>query len=247
MYKTKDNPLHEIVLISLILGASLGGLVFLVTFSLWNAWGMAYIALEVYGMFLSIHFLCEFINTYLYQESKVTSRSFLIYGNKGNFEFWIMQLLALWEYLAMRSHLVGRYLPQGAETMRNNRLVQYGGVFMILVGLFVRTLAMKTCGDSFSHYIATENNQHKLVTNGVYSVLRHPSYFGFWFFAIGVQLLLENWGNLLLNFIVLTKFLKVRIEFEEWFLVHRIFGDEYVEYKNRVGVWIPFLRIKMNI
>jgi protein-S-isoprenylcysteine O-methyltransferase len=38
---------------------------------------------------------------------------------------------------------------------------------------------MLSCGSNFSHTIMEEKDEeHKLVTNGIYSILRHPSYFG---------------------------------------------------------------------
>jgi protein-S-isoprenylcysteine O-methyltransferase len=59
-----------------------------------------------------------------------------------------------------------------------------------------------------------------------------------------MQLFLHNWLNLVLNTIVLSKFFTIRIRFEEWHLVNKIFGNQYVEYRQKVGIWIPFVSIK---
>ncbi len=67
------------------------------------------------------------------------------------------------------------------------------GLALIVVGQGVRTIAMCTCGSNFSHVVKEVNEDgHKLVTNGIYSILRHPAYFGWFYWSIGTQLFLCN-------------------------------------------------------
>ena len=48
---------------------------------------------------------------------------------------------------------------------------------MVVIGQFIRSLAMVTCGESFNHLIQTERkDNHVLVTHGIYKYLRHPRY-----------------------------------------------------------------------
>ena len=48
-------------------------------------------------------------------------------------------------------------------------------------------------GKAFTHLIKTERRPgHELVTTGVYRVLRHPGYFGWFVWACGTQILLCN-------------------------------------------------------
>ncbi|KAK6202596.1 Isoprenylcysteine carboxyl methyltransferase family-domain-containing protein, partial [Scheffersomyces amazonensis] len=193
-----------------------------------------------YLLSLITYFILEFCNTYRYQTSKVTSRSFLIYGNKGNFEFWLCQLFTICEFLIelKRSFGFETYVPP--EFI--NSIIRIIGFCMIILGLYIRSLAMKTCGESFSHYIHTDdNNQPKLITHGIYAYLRHPSYFGFWWFSIGIQVFLRNPISLVLSIIVLRSFFTTRIKFEEYFLIQKIFGIDYIKYKQRVGIWIPLV------
>lgn len=100
---------------------------------------------------------------------------------------------------------------------------------------------MHTAGHSFSHIVKTKKeSDHVLVKTGVYSWSRHPSYLGFFWWAIGTQLLLLNPVSLVIFIFVLWKFFSDRIRVEEEYLIE-FFSAEYIEYKNKVGVGIPFI------
>jgi len=68
--------------------------------------------------------------------------------------------------------------------------------------------------------------------------LRHPSYTGFFYWGIGTQLLLMNPVSVIGYAIVLFRFFKSRIEYEEKFLID-FFGNEYIEYRKTSKVYIP--------
>lgn len=240
LYSPALNLLMEICMVS----AGIGGAIGILLISYFHA-DSKYSNLIIYGLFLLLYFQIEFSFTYLFNPTRVTSKSFLIYGNRGNLQFWAMQTFAVWEYLVHRSSIISFV----TNCFLDNQVIPRIGIAMIVSGLIIRAWAIQTCGSSFSHLIETENRRkdHVLVTSGIYSILRHPSYFGFWCFAIGAQLLCINWLNLIANIVILAHFFTVRIEFEEYFLIHKLFHEEYVEYKKKVGVWIPFVRIKDNI
>ncbi|KAL4957417.1 Isoprenylcysteine carboxyl methyltransferase family-domain-containing protein [Aspergillus filifer] len=113
------------------------------------------------------------------------------------------------------------------------------GLFLMGVGQIVRSLAMVQAGSNFNHTVQVERKEgHTLVTHGVYSVFRHPSYFGFFWWGLGTQLVLGNVVCLLGYAVVLWRFFSHRIQREEKFLV-AFFGNEYVAYKKRSVVGIP--------
>ncbi|KAJ9608475.1 farnesyl cysteine-carboxyl methyltransferase [Cladophialophora chaetospira] len=67
------------------------------------------------------------------------------------------------------------------------------GFVLMLVGQLVRSAAMRTAKANFNHVIQwTKRADHTLVTDGVYAFSRHPSYFGFFWWGLGTQLLLGN-------------------------------------------------------
>ncbi|KAF1997128.1 ICMT-domain-containing protein [Amniculicola lignicola CBS 123094] len=116
------------------------------------------------------------------------------------------------------------------------------GVVMVLVGQVVRSLAMIEAGTNFNHQVQSEKNEgHELVTTGLYSVFRHPSYFGFFWWALGTQVVLGNTVSLIGYACVLWYFFSTRIRHEEKHLVE-FFGEEYKAYRARTSVWIPFVR-----
>jgi protein-S-isoprenylcysteine O-methyltransferase len=119
-------------------------------------------------------------------------------------------------------------------------ILLFGAVLVVLSQL-LRSAAMKQAGMSFNHFIQTmKKDNHVLVTDGVYTYLRHPSYTGFFFWCIGTQILLGNFINTLVFSIASWHFFQRRITFEEESLC-RIFGDEYPEYVSRSYLGIPFV------
>ncbi|KAF4999443.1 hypothetical protein FGRMN_2465 [Fusarium graminum] len=120
-------------------------------------------------------------------------------------------------------------------------LLLIAGLLMVTVGQCVRSVAMLQAGASFNHHVQTrKKDSHELVTTGIYSIFRHPSYFGFFYWGLGTQLVM---GNILCFFAyagVLWMFFSKRIKHEESKLIE-FFQDDYVQYKQRVGTKIPLI------
>jgi len=89
------------------------------------------------------------------------------------------------------------------------------GAVMIVVGQTVRSLAMVQAGTNFNHQVQSEKSEdHELVTTGLYAYFRHPSYFGFFWWGLGTQVVMGN----LLSFIAYAGIL--------WFFFnHRIMRE----------------------
>lgn len=238
-YRPERNPLHVIAGTSLVLGVICGTSALLI-----SQCRPKYKPIFLHLIVLSIYHLNEFNSTARFQPTRVHSNLFLITGNKGNKEFLFMQFFAIFERLVSKSSMAYRFFDNAFQfkiSKEINWVALCLGLMLAVSGLSIRFQAMKTCGESFSHDIETINRNQELVTTGIYKYSRHPSYLGFWMFAAGCQVYLENWIGLVLNITILSVFFKKRIEFEEWFLVNRIFGDEYLQYRKRVGTWIPFV------
>jgi len=106
---------------------------------------------------------------------------------------------------------------------------------------------MKTCGKNFNHMIQHKKTEsHVLVTKGIYKYLRHPSYFGFYYWSIGTQLLL---GNIISTFafgIASWFFFNRRIPYEEQTLI-RFFPEDYKTYMSRSYIGIPLISSYKNL
>ncbi|KAF8592398.1 protein-s-isoprenylcysteine O-methyltransferase [Ramaria rubella] len=115
------------------------------------------------------------------------------------------------------------------------------GIVLTLVGQVLRSSAMIHASTNFSHPVAyAKQPGHQLVTDGIYGWLRHPSYTGFFYWAIGTQLVLQNPICFVLYSIILWRFFYYRIRSEERALI-QFFGDDYVTYRRKVGTLIPFI------
>lgn len=80
--------------------------------------------------------------------------------------------------------------------------------------------------------------RHRLITEGPYSIVRHPMYAGLSIAVMGGLLLYQTWTMVML--LILPLGLSIRARREEQVLVLE-FGEEWQEYCKRVPAWIPHL------
>jgi protein-S-isoprenylcysteine O-methyltransferase Ste14 len=115
-------------------------------------------------------------------------------------------------------------------------LMWIGGILMVgSLWLFWRSHA--DLGQNWSVSIEIRED-HNLVTNGVYSLIRHPMYASIWMWGIGQGLVLQNWlaGWLFAAGFAVMYF--VRLPREEKMMIEQ-FGDPYREYMKRTGRIFP--------
>ena len=91
-------------------------------------------------------------------------------------------------------------------------------------------------GHRFSGLVAIQPG-HTLVTNGVYRVIRHPSYLGLLVNSLGWSLAFRSGVGVLLTAVLIPPLL-VRIRAEEK-LLRVQFGDEYDVYTAQTSRLIP--------
>lgn len=119
----------------------------------------------------------------------------------------------------------------------NSNIFIYIGFVCIVVGLTIRFSAILHAGKSFTHRIAfSKKPEHKLVTDGIYRYIRHPSYLGFLIFAVGSQVYLTNPICVIGFYIKLYSFFSQRIRIEEEYLI-KMFPD-YVDYRAKTPTWM---------
>ncbi|KAJ3568606.1 hypothetical protein NP233_g5603 [Leucocoprinus birnbaumii] len=171
----------------------------------------------------------EFAVTAGWNLEKCNIDSFLL--NNGNM-YHIAHATAISEYLATL------YFFPGAKKFAYLSQI---GVIITLCGQALRSLAMIHASTNFSHAVALEKREnHKLVTDGIYAWFRHPSYAGFFYWALGTQVVLQNPLSFVLYSGLLWRFFYYRTRAEERALI-KFFGQDYVEYRRRVGTKIPFI------
>lgn len=101
---------------------------------------------------------------------------------------------------------------------------------------------MFTAGHNFTHLIQyRKRDDHQLVQSGIYSLFRHPSYVGWFWWSIGTQVVLVNPVCAIGYAVASWKFFNDRICDEEISLIN-FFGEDYVAYQRSVPTGIPFIQ-----
>ncbi|KAI7154565.1 prenyl cysteine carboxyl methyltransferase-like protein Ste14 [Hortaea werneckii] len=213
------------------------GLVFAFTISA-TAWlaneGYTIWRLSAFFFCLSIFHFLEFYTTATYNAPHCRAESFLIFSNG-------------WHYntahaLATLEITISSIFPQYQSALVYPPYTIAVGFLLVFAAQVVRSVAMATAGTNFNHTpVQTRKEDHELVTQGIYSWLRHPSYFGFFWWALGTQVLVGNKVCLIGYLIVLWWFFYRRIIAEESTLV-KFFGEDYEKFRKRTPTGIPFIR-----
>ncbi|KAG5365828.1 Protein-S-isoprenylcysteine O-methyltransferase [Yarrowia sp. B02] len=218
-YFPTENPLDWVALAAMLLGVVMGAC-FLTAFFVESYQLPLYL-----GSLALFHFL-EYYITARYNTPKVSYESYLF---RNGAAYHVAHVVSLAEYLTEY------YFFPGLQNRKQVKIVCLCGIAVMIVGQLARSLAMIHGATNFSHRIVQRKTQeHTLVTTGIYSLLRHPSYFGFFYWALGTQMLLFNSVGFVAFFVVLWSFFRERIDFEERFLVS-FFGKEYETYRSKVG------------
>ncbi|KAF8048940.1 hypothetical protein N665_2348s0009 [Sinapis alba] len=115
------------------------------------------------------------------------------------------------------------------------------GLVLIILGEIIRKTAIITAGRSFTHLIKIRREEHhRLVMQGVYRIVRDPSYSGFLIWSVGTQVMLCNPVSVVAFAVVVWRFFAERIPYEEHYL-KQFFGRQYVEYAQSVPSGVPFV------
>jgi protein-S-isoprenylcysteine O-methyltransferase len=87
------------------------------------------------------------------------------------------------------------------------------GFVLLLIGQVIRTVAMAQAASNFNHHVQSQHQEgHVLVNTGLYRYLRHPSYFGFFWWGLGTQLVLGDMVCFVGYALVLWQFFSSRIK-----------------------------------
>ena len=121
----------------------------------------------------------------------------------------------------------------------DRRVVEYTGIFVYAAAFIIRWTAIVQLGKMFTVDVSISNT-HKLKTNGIFEMVRHPSYLGLLLIITGLALLMNN----ALSFIIILPAafyaINYRIAIEEKVLSAE-FGEQYLDYKLNTRKIIPLL------
>ena len=113
------------------------------------------------------------------------------------------------------------------------------GIAVWVGGIFLRLYSIRILGRFFTFDVAIANG-HRIVEQGPYRWLRHPSYLGSLLAQVGFGMTMTNWLAMLLPVCCLAAAYAYRIPIEEQALVRGL-GSDYSDYMRRTWRLIPFV------
>jgi protein-S-isoprenylcysteine O-methyltransferase Ste14 len=120
----------------------------------------------------------------------------------------------------------------------DNPLLSYVGILILITGGLVLLVSRIQLGMYGSGKIVLEE-EHELITRGIYNYIRHPIYLGGLIGWIGISLALRGLITLFLFLVMYFLILKNRMDLEEQ-LLQKAFGEEYLSYMKRTKRIILF-------
>jgi len=129
---------------------------------------------------------------------------------------------------------ISQYLPQFDFAW-----MSYAGIGCLLVGATVTLCGRIQLGKFGGPKIVVEE-EHRLITKGIYSHIRHPMYLGYLLLFLGFSLGFRSYILTLLITMGMFVVFRERMNLEER-LLEREFGQEYRSYLRRTKRLVPFL------
>ena len=117
--------------------------------------------------------------------------------------------------------------------------VFYVGISLMVLGIFVREWAVVTLGGYFSYRVRVRED-HRVVDNGPYGVIRHPAYTGSILTVVGLGLALRTSAGAVALVLFCALAYGYRIHVEENALLKEL-GNEYSKYMQRTKRLIPWV------
>jgi protein-S-isoprenylcysteine O-methyltransferase Ste14 len=111
------------------------------------------------------------------------------------------------------------------------------GIIIFLLTIILRVSALRTLRIYFNLRVALYE-RHVLVTDGLYTHIRHPLYAASLLTNLAFVLIFNSWGALLLVVLLVSPAVWYRVKIEEKFLLKH-FKLDYEEYAKRSKYFIP--------
>ncbi|OHD13654.1 MAG: phospholipid methyltransferase [Spirochaetes bacterium GWD1_27_9] len=120
----------------------------------------------------------------------------------------------------------------------DNNIFKVIGFIVGMFGLSICLYAQIKMGNSWRVGI-DEKNKTKLITTGLYSIIRNPTYLGLFLLNVGFWIIIPTVTIFTLNIIFIYT-LEIQVRCEEDYL-EKTQGEEYLKYKKKTKRYIPFI------
>ena len=116
-------------------------------------------------------------------------------------------------------------------------VIQIVGLFIFYIGAIIYNLNIIIVGKYLLPAPSGLSEDHKLIQKGPFGIIRHPLYVSYIFILAGLSLtLLTYWILIPTLFVIIGIYPTAKAEEE---LLIEKFGEEYREYKKKVGMFFP--------
>lgn len=188
-----------------------------------NGWFPSQFAASAFIILFCIWIACELANNALSKKNSITSNQ-----DRGSFRVVVMaSWAAIFAIFIFRSLRIGIF----------EESLQYIGFILIAAGIVLREWAIYILGKQFTVRVQVREKA-KLVMQGPYRYIRHPSYTGTLLTMVGIALAVGTWFGALFALALNLIAYRYRINVEEQAL-QEAFGPEWDDYKKRTWKLIP--------
>jgi len=131
------------------------------------------------------------------------------------------------------------YYSNSLEMSENARRILTGLAILVSIsGFLVRAIAIGTTPKGTSGRNTSEQIAESLNHKGIYSMCRHPLYFGNYLMWIGIVIFTFNLYFVIIVSLAFWLYYE-RIMFAEERFLERKFGEEYIEWSKSIPAFIP--------
>ncbi|BAZ10198.1 isoprenylcysteine carboxyl methyltransferase [Calothrix sp. NIES-4071] len=120
-----------------------------------------------------------------------------------------------------------------------NNYLSWFGLALMIIGLIIRFWAAKTLGKLYTRTLQILEDHH-MVNQGLYSIIRHPGYLGTFIMDIGAGFAVSNWFVLIIILLTGLTVRVYRVKVEEEMLEASL-GEQYKTYCETTWRLIPFI------
>jgi protein-S-isoprenylcysteine O-methyltransferase Ste14 len=188
-----------------------------------NSWFTYQFAASAFIILFCIWIACELANNVLSKKNAITSNQ-----DRGSFRVVVVaSWAAIFAIFILRSLRIGIF--EGS--------LQYIGFILFAAGILLREWAIYVLGIHFTVRVQVREKA-RLVMQGPYRYIRHPSYTGTLLTMVGIALAVGTWFGALFALALKLIAYRYRINVEEQAL-QKAFGPEWDDYKKRTWKLIP--------
>ncbi|MDQ0114902.1 protein-S-isoprenylcysteine O-methyltransferase Ste14 [Paenibacillus harenae] len=130
-------------------------------------------------------------------------------------------------------------LLQDADHLQFKWIFTWAGIAILLIGMILRWGSIWFLGRYFTGRVQIQDD-HELISRGIYRWVRHPSYTGGILIFMGIAMSINNWLALIVNVLLIAGAYLYRIRIEERALMN-YFGEAYKDYMKRTWKLFPYL------